>query len=252
MKNPTEIFSDRVRNYLAYRPGYPVFLLDVLRAECNFNHKSVIADIGSGTGLLSELFLKNGNQVFGVEPNTEMRQSGENRLKVFPRFVSVAGSAEATTLERQSVDFVTAGQAIHWFDPARTKPEFRRILKPKGWVVVIYNVLRTDTPFLMACQKFYDTYLVSPNVEAEESDLYTPYFGAGNFTQQQIVGVSQQFDLAGLIGRVLSRANAPKENSLQYVAMIKALEAIFEQYAQAGKVELLYATEVVYGKLSEQ
>jgi ubiquinone/menaquinone biosynthesis C-methylase UbiE len=228
MKNPKEIFSDRVQNYLAYRPGYTSVLLDVLRAECSFRNESVIADIGSGTGLLTELFLKNGNAVFGVEPNIKMRKSGENRLKAFPRFVSVAGSAEATTLERQSVDFVTAGQAFHWFDPAQTKQECMRILKPKAWVVVVYNVLRTDTPFLAAYQQFYDTYLVNPNVEGEEIDNYAPFFGKGNFTQKQIEGVSQKFDLTGLIGRVLSRANTPEETSPRYVQMIDELETLFE------------------------
>lgn len=226
-------------------------ILDVLRAECLFNDESVIADIGSGTGLLSELFLDNGNFVFGIEPNFEMRKAGENRLKAFPRFLSVYSRAEATTLEDHSVDFVTAGQAFHWFDLEQTKKEFMRILKPKGWVIVIYNVARVDTPFQLACQQFRVTYLAENGSETEETDIYTPFFGEGNFTKKRVEGVSQKFNLTGFTGRVLSSANTPKETTSRYAQMMDALGTIFEQYQQDGKVEISYITEVVFGRLSK-
>lgn len=249
MKDPVEIFSDRVQNYLAYRPGYTPDMLDALREKCCFDNEAVIADIGSGTGLLSELFLQNGNFVFGIEPNAEMRTAGAQRLKDFARFVSVEGRAEATTLEQGSIDFVIVGQAFHWFNPAPTKQEFARILKPKGWVVVVYNLVRTDTPFLMACQQFYATYLAGKGAETKEADLYTPFFGKGNFVKMEVAGVCQNLDLTGLIGRVLSRANASKETSSRYEKMLLALETIFEEHQQGGKVEMSYTTEVVYGQL---
>src|ERR1700675_1047450 len=125
-------FSNRVVDYVRYRPGYPAALLDLLRAECGFSSNHLVADVGSGTALLTKLFLENGNRVFGVEPNQEMRQAGEEFLKSFPKFTSVAGSAEATTIGDASVDFVTAGQAFHWFDPRAARREFIRILKPNG------------------------------------------------------------------------------------------------------------------------
>src|SRR5437660_10266541 len=127
-------FSNRVADYVRYRPGYPQAVFDLLRAECGLRPGHVIADIGSGTGLLSELFLKNGNRVYGVEPNTEMRRAGEEYLASYDGFSSIAGSAESTTLSDSSVDFVTAGQAFHWFEPAAARPEFIRILKPAAWV----------------------------------------------------------------------------------------------------------------------
>src|ERR1700682_5471344 len=129
-------FSNRAADYVRYRPGYPSELLDVLRNECDLRPGHVIADIGSGTGFLSELFLKNGNRVYGVEPNSEMRQAGEEYLASYDGFSSIEGSAESTTLEDASVDFVTAGQAFHWFEPAGAHREFARILKPTGWVVL--------------------------------------------------------------------------------------------------------------------
>jgi ubiquinone/menaquinone biosynthesis C-methylase UbiE len=249
MKNPIEIFSDRVQNYLAYRPGYKPAILDVLREEYSFTIDDVIADMGSGTGLLSELFLKNGNIVFGIEPNAEMRTAGEQRLKAFSRFVSVNGRAEATTLGQDSIDFVTVGQAFHWFNQAQTKQEFARILKPTGWVVAVYNMVRTDAPFLLACEQFYATYLADKDAEAEEVDIYTPFFGKGNYAKREVSGVCQKLDLTGLIGRVLSRANTPQEKSPLYEKMLNALETIFDEYQQDGKVEMSYATEVVCGQL---
>ncbi len=117
-------FSNRVADYIRYRPGYPSAIHEVLRAECGLRPGHVIADIGSGTGFLSELFLKKGNRVFGVEPNEAMRQAGEEYLASFDGFTSVNGSAEATTLDDASVDFVTAGQAFHWFDQNAARREF--------------------------------------------------------------------------------------------------------------------------------
>src|SRR5260370_27703184 len=137
-------FSNRVADYVRYRPSYPAALLDLLRAECGLRSSHVIADVGSGTGLLSKLFLENGNCVFGVEPNPEMRQAGEEFLNSFCEFVSVSASAEATTLGDSTIDFITAAQAFHWFDPHAARREFARILKPGGSVVILWNDRRME------------------------------------------------------------------------------------------------------------
>src|SRR5216110_1873941 len=123
-------FSNRVADYVRYRPGYPPATLDLLRAECGLRPGNVIADIGSGTGLLSKLFLKNGNRVYGVEPNKEMREAGEEYLASYEGFSSIEGSAESTTLGDSTIDFVTAGQAFHWFEPNAARSEFARSLSP--------------------------------------------------------------------------------------------------------------------------
>ncbi len=109
----------------------------MLREECGLTGASVVADVGSGTGILSRLFLKNGNRVFGVEPNREMREAGERLLGGYASFTSVPGTAEATTLRNGSVDLVTAGQAFHWFQAEETRREFARVLRPGGWAVLI-------------------------------------------------------------------------------------------------------------------
>ena len=108
--NSTTRFSDRVAYYIKYRPGYPAKVITLLNREIGLSPATVIADIGSGTGISSELFLKNGNRVFGVEPNQPMREAAESRLAGYDAFISINGTAEATTLPDASVDLVTAGQ----------------------------------------------------------------------------------------------------------------------------------------------
>jgi SAM-dependent methyltransferase len=144
LTDSTQRFSGRVENYARYRPGYPDEVLDLLRQRCGLTEDSEIADVGSGTGALARLFLENGNRVFGVEPNAEMRGAGERLLRRYGRFTSVAARAEDTTLTEGSVDLVTAGQAFHWFDPGPTRREFARILKSGGFVALIWNTRRKE------------------------------------------------------------------------------------------------------------
>src|ERR1700678_3801032 len=100
----TSRFSDRVENYVRYRPGYPAQVIRELQARCGFASSHVVADIASGTGIWTRMLLESGNRVFGVEPNAEMREAGERLLAAFPRFTSIEGAAEATTLADHSVD----------------------------------------------------------------------------------------------------------------------------------------------------
>ncbi len=149
MTNAVSRFSNRVNDYARYRPSYPAGLIEILKSNCGLSHDSVIADIGSGTGILSRLFLEYGNTVFGIEPNTGMRLFADKTLWQFNNFLSVPATAEATTLKQSSVDLITAAQSFHWFDRPRARREFARIIKRRGWVVLIWNERRLDsTPFL--------------------------------------------------------------------------------------------------------
>src|SRR5438105_3150063 len=123
MSDSIERFSSRVDNYAKYRPRYPELLLDLLSAKCELTPETTVADVGSGTGLLTKLFLPNGNRVFAIEPNSGMRRIAEAACQSFPNFISVDARAEATTLENRSVDLVTAAQAFHWFDQVRARQE---------------------------------------------------------------------------------------------------------------------------------
>ena len=157
--DPTQRFSSRVDNYTRYRPTYPPAVIELLRDECGLTSSSVVADIASGTGIFTCMLLEDGNRVFGVEPNAEMRRAGEKDLAAYPNFTSVDGTAEATTLAAHSIDIVTAAQAAHWFRLDAARQEFVRILKPGGWAVLLWNQRRTgSTPFLRGYEQLLLTY----------------------------------------------------------------------------------------------
>ena len=218
-------FSNRAADYVRYRPGYPAAVLDLLRTECALRPSHVIADIGSGTGLLSKLFLENGNRVFGVEPNAEMRQAGEEYLRAYSNFSSVNSSAEATTLPNASVDFVTAGQAFHWFEPEKTRAEFQRILRPQGWVAAIWNFREMEAPFARAYEdilvKYGTDYTRVRDSYPQGHDVQSFFLG-GEFLHHALPNV-QFLDWDGLAGLLRSGSFAPQEGHANFAPMMDAL-----------------------------
>src|SRR5882757_1999014 len=184
MIEPVKRFSSRVENYAKYRPGYPLGVIDLLVSECGLSQDSIVADVGSGTGFLTELFLRNGNKVFGVEPNREMRTAAEIYLNNYPTFNSVDARAESTSLAGASIDFVTVGQAFHWFDQLQARQEFTRILKSDGWAVLIWNERRLDSSdFLRAVEELFlkfGTLYEQVRHENVYSDI-TAFFGTEDF-----------------------------------------------------------------------
>ena len=249
--NATSRFSDRVENYIRYRPGYPPEALRVLKDDCGLKTEHEVADIASGTGIWTRMLLENGNRVFGVEPNTEMRQAGERLLAGFPRFTSVAGTAEATTLADASVDFVTAAQAAHWFDRAWARREFGRILKPHGWLVLLWNERRTDsTPFLREYEQMLLTYGTDyQDVRHEHTtSAVNEFFDPAPF-QERTFDLRQDFDYAGLEGRLLSSSYAPGPEHPRHAAMLDELRRVFEAHAARGQVAFEYKTRMYFGRL---
>jgi SAM-dependent methyltransferase len=245
-------FSSRVADYLRYRPGYPSALIDVLRSHCGLRSDQVIADIGSGTGLLSKVFLENGNRVVGIEPNVEMRVAGDEFLAGFQSFSSRSGSSEATTLADASVDFVTAAQAFHWFEPDATRQEFARILKPGGSVVVIWNDRRIgETPFGRAYEDLlvrYGTDYTQVKEAYPETHDMENFFGRGNFERRELANF-QEFDFAGLAGRLRSSSYAPREGQANYEPMMTALRKLFDANSKLGRVRMDYTTQMYFGRL---
>ena len=251
-KAPTIRFSDRVENYVRYRPGYPPEVMQLLRDECGLTAESVIADIASGTGIFTKMFLDNGNSVFAVEPNLEMREKADQLLAHYDRLVSATGSAEQTTLPPASVDFVTAAQAAHWFDLQKTRAEFVRILKPRGWCVLVWNERATDsTPFL--CD--YEELLLAHGtdyreVRHERTTEIIPEFFAPMQCKERTFELRQQFDYAGLAGRLLSSSYAPLPGHPHHEPMMAQLQKVFAAHARDEKVEFEYKTRVFYGRLT--
>ncbi len=250
--DPTRRFSSRVENYIQYRPRYPHAVLTTLKNECDLTETSVIADIGSGTGILAELFLQNGNPVLAGEPNPEMRQAGERLLKHYPHMHSIQGAAEATTLTEASVDFVTAGQAFHWFDRQKARAEFVRILKPKGWVVLVWNERQTiTTPFLVAYEQLLQTY----GTDYDEVDhTHVNRIVVGHFFEpldckEKTFANRQFFDFEGVKGRLLSSSYTPEAGHPNYEPMVAELSQIFQAYQVNGQVGFEYRTILYYGQL---
>lgn len=250
MTNPIKRFSSRVENYVLFRPDYPPRVLLLLRNECRLKPDWAVADIGSGTGILSEMFLKNGNRVYGVEPNEQMRDAAEQLLKKYRQFVSTAGSAEESGLAPQSVDLITAGQAFHWFDRQKAKIEFARILKPGGWVALIWNERRLDTtPFLRDYEALLLRYgtdyqeVRHENIVASISQFFRPAkYSFVRFDNRQ------KFDFEGLKGRLLSASYTPEPGHPDFELMLASLTHIFEEHSRNGQVEIEYDTTVYYGQ----
>ena len=249
--NATTRFSDRVENYVRYRPGYPAAVLEVLRAETGLAAGQVVADVGSGTGISAKLFLDAGHPVHAVEPNAEMRAAAEAMLGGDPRFRSVAGSAEATTLPDDSVDYVVAAQAFHWFDPAAVAPEWRRILRPGGWIVLLWNTRQTDsTPFLRAYEALlreHGTDYTTVTHENVTDEALRIALGEGYV--RRVVPSEQVFDFDGLKGRLLSSSYAPNVDHPGHAPMLDALRRIFDEHQQDGRVRFAYDTEIYFGRV---
>jgi SAM-dependent methyltransferase len=247
-------FSNRAADYVRYRPGYPPAVLDLLRADCGLRPGHVIADIGSGTGFLSELFLKNGNRVYGVEPNNEMRQAGEEYLASYDGFSSIQGSAESTTLADSSVDCVTAGQAFHWFEPEKTRAEFRRILRPHGWVVAIWNFREMETLFATAYEdilvKYGTDYTRVRDSYPKGHDVQSFFLG-GEFLHHTLPNI-QFLDWEALAGRLRSGSYVPQESHANFAPMMDALRELFRSYQENGLVRVEYATNLYAGQLPNE
>lgn len=250
MKETVERFSNRVENYVKYRPHYPPEVLDLFRNEMGLTADSVIADIGSGTGISAKPFLDNGNTVYGVEPNAKMREAAEEYLRGAGDFRSIDGTSENTTLPDRCADHVIAAQAFHWFEPEGTRREFKRILKPGGWVALMWNERQLNTtPFLVEYEKlllkFARDYTKVRHDNIDEKTL-EGFFQAG--FERATFANAQVLDLDGITGRVSSSSYMPSENDKNYPAMAEELKTLFAKHAQNDRITVFYDTNVYYTK----
>ena len=243
-----ERFSNRVENYVKYRPSYPAEVLDVFRGEMRLTQDSAIADVGSGTGISSKLFLDNGSIVYGVEPNAKMREGAAEFLAAYPNFYSIDGTSTATNLFKASVNIVIAAQAFHWFDPEPTRNEFKRILKPGGWVALMWNERQLNTtPFLVEYEKLLLKYASDytkvrhDNInESTLNNFFQDDFHTATFANKQVL------DFDGIKGRVSSSSYMPSQSDGHYSEMVEELQTLFDKHAENDRITVFYDTNVYY------
>lgn len=244
--NSTARFSNRVSNYVKYRPSYPTAIVDYLQQFHNLSTHKIIADIGAGTGISSQLFLERGYKVIAIEPNAFMRVKCEELLRQYQHFSTSAGTAENTLLDTESVEAIVCAQAFHWFNNEYTHAEFKRILKPGGIVVLMWNERLTSSQF----EKAYDEFIVRNGIDYKSVDHRNidresiQNFFAPSTVTLKTFNNHQIFNFDGLKGRLLSSSYMPSESDERYEPMINELKLLFEQYQQAGQVQINYATKV--------
>jgi SAM-dependent methyltransferase len=250
--NPTGRFSGRAEVYRRYRSRYPREIIPLLREKCGLRPESIVADIGAGTGMLAELFLENGNVVYAVEPNSDMRAACEELTGQFPALTCIDGAAEDTHLPDRSVDLIAVGRAFHWFDHDKCRPEFKRILRPDGWVVLAgLGPRRGREPV----QNDYQQILREHGIDYSRlRDRYNVkeavrrFFECGTVQEAQFPGF-EELTYAGLEGHTLSLSVTPQPDHPGFPAMQEALKKYFEKYQQGGSVRLPTNCHIFMGQL---
>lgn len=254
MQDPKQRFSNRVENYIRYRPSYPADVLDLLESECGLTPGVAVADVGSGTGILSRLLLERGARVYGIEPNRGMREAAESLLRDYEGFVSVDGTAEATGMPDSRVLLVTVGQAFHWFDVEGARKEFGRILAPGGNVALVWHRRKTEaTAFLRDYERLLLEYGTdyegvtrreSLSLAAAES-LFAP----GSLRRQAFRN-RQEFGKEELKGRTLSSSFVPGPEEEAAGPMLLELDRLFDEHQRGGTVAFEYDVRVFYGRIA--
>lgn len=242
MANTVERFDGRAEDYDRYRERYDAReLLTLLREWSGLTPDWLIADVGAGTGMLADVFLANGNRVIAIEPNAGMRAActrlheGERRLEIRD------GTAEATGLPDASVDVVANGRALHWFDVKAAMQEFKRVLRPGGWLVVVAGgrtergreanealtrMLQEFTGDLMYREKAYKVY-------GDVKDLFN-----GSEYRHYERGGEMRMNWDQLRGMTLSLSHAPLVDDPRFPRFENLLRDYFDRYQKDGVVTL--------------
>lgn len=250
--DPTKRFSDRVDNYIKYRPGYPQEVLQYLKNECDLSPSAVVADIGAGTGIFTKLLLDEGYTVYAVEPNEAMRDAAVAELSPKKNFIAVNGTAEATTLPGDSIDVIVCAQAFHWFNNENTRREFKRVSKATGKVALVWNNRLTKADEFSV---EYDKLLKNDTVDYNKvnhqniTDIdFKAFFKDGVYKLKKFPN-EQVFDEDGLIGRAYSSSYVPPQGTEKGEVFLKLLKELFARYNKNGHISFKYETEIYLGEV---
>ncbi len=252
MSENADKFTGRSEDYVKYRPSYPDALLEAISDRCPLRAGTMVADVGAGTGIFSEALLERGCTVLSVEPNADMRNAASDYLRKFGNALVLPGTGEATGLVPQSVDLVTVAQAFHWMSPSDTRTEFSRILKPGGWVALLWNERDVTTPFGAAYEKAltvcptHSTHSHSTIVGAGQLEAFFEPSGCELLTFKN----PQQLSLQELLGRLRSTSYAPAPDDPLYEPLIENVTDIFNDHADGGEITFAYDTRLYIGQLA--
>jgi SAM-dependent methyltransferase len=250
--NSLSRFSDRVQDYVRYRPSYPASVIEFLREQAGLAADVTVADVGAGTGIFTRLLLDAGARVYAVEPNDAMRVAAESDLGNRAGFISVKGTAESTNLMDRSVFLVTCVQAFHWFDAAAARGEFLRILRPRGQCALIWNTSILEGKFALGYEeiksKFGTDFQRVRHESLKNGEIFGLFFGSEGWVKHTFEN-AQMLDWEGLKGRLLSSSYAPKEGHSSHGPMLVALKTLFDRCQKNGIVRMEYETELYMGRL---
>jgi SAM-dependent methyltransferase len=254
VKDSTTRFSDRVEDYIRYRPGYPGAIIPFLERAAVLDKSTIVADIGSGTGILTRLFLDYGIPVFGVEPNDPMREAASVFLKDYPGYTPLSGTAEQTGLPESCVDLIVAGQAFHWFEPVQAKREFQRISIPGGHAVLIWNERSEEGPFHAAyhelLKKYATDYQSVNHKNIPQTELIK--FFLPNRMQAMEFDNEQPLDRLQLAGRIFSSSYIPGRNDPAYPQIMREIDLIYDRFSEAAGVVMKYRTMLYFGQIRNE
>ncbi|WP_343566030.1 class I SAM-dependent methyltransferase [Sphingobacterium sp.] len=244
-KNSIERFTDRVVDYEKFRPNYPKEIIQILNEKIGLKKSWLVADIGSGTGLSTQLFLENGNDVFAVEPNREMRESLVHHFKTYRNLIALNATAENTSIEPGCVDLIFAGQSFHWFDRSACYKEFNRILTESGHIVLVWNQRDPADAFQQEYEQFLRQHIPSYQSVSHKniSDEDLRDFFVGRPMTKVSLPNQQVFDLKSFFGRVRSSSYFPKDGD-ENKNLYDDLRLLFEKYAISQRIVFKYITEI--------
>jgi SAM-dependent methyltransferase len=249
--NPTGRFTGCASVYAQYRPDYPSAAIDFIVKHCGLTTGSLLVDIGCGTGISARLFAQRGLCVIGIEPNADMRAKAqaEESPEGVPAPEYRAGTAEATGLADSCASAVLAAQAFHWFKPEEALAEFQRILRPGGWVALMWNERDETDPFTAAYGAVIRTAPDTAAVEGPRGRAGEVLLTDERFSERECVRFhhEQVLDEEGVLGRAFSASYAPKDPA-RAATFANALRAVFHRFQENGRVSLRYQTSVYVGR----
>ena len=249
----TERFGNRADAYTRGRPSYPQALVEELQRAGALKPESIVVDIGVGTGLSAEPFLRSGYSVIGVEPNGKMRAAGDEYLRQFAQYRSVAGTAEETSVADAAADLVIAGQAFHWFDVPRAAAEVRRILRPGGWCALIWNDRQTSGSAFLAG---YEALLRTHGIDYDKvthrhvDEPAIDRFFAPQKPRVVMFDNPRLLRLEDLQALAASASYLPAPDDPRHEAMQLALHGLFDAHARSGEVTMMYRTRMHYAQIT--